>query len=63
MRLALLALLVMVYVVNRISERHLKNVVYLVLPVIAHVLWVADALPELHLRLASVCRHAIISLS
>lgn len=29
----------------------------------AHVLWVADALPELHLRLASVCRHAIISLS
>lgn len=35
----------------------------ILLPIIEHVFWVADSLPELYLRLASVCRHAIISLS
>ena len=63
MGLPLLALLVMVDVVNCVSERNLKDVVYLLLPIIEHVFWVADSLPELYLRLASVCRHAIISLS
>ena len=63
MGLPLLALLVMVDVVNCVSERNLEDVVYLLLPIIEHVLWVADSLPELYLRLASVCRHAIISLS